>query len=277
MRTRLACLLLLVFCALLVPLTSAMGTAQRDDRKKSPRQEKSAQNRKGVVDPAAPGRRQREREDATLAPRTPTTRKESAGKGTGQDANLPKTKRDVPITAEMEAEVKGFVRQHHRELVDVLERLKENVPKEYERAIRELNRQRLRLKQSEGRERHAAELQLWKAQSRVRMLGAKAQMGDDASLNDALREKLAEIYDLRTTLLRRDRERAAERLAKLEEQLRALEENREKTLEKQLLTLTKSAQKRTKPVTTGGRSGLPAAGSKATKKLSSTTSTNTID
>jgi hypothetical protein len=173
-----------------------------------------------------------------------------------------------------ESEVIGFVHEHHHELVEVLAHLKKKVPKEYERAVRELSRQRLRLKQLEGRERYAAELRLWKAQSRVRLLGAKVQMGDDESLSNALREKLAEVYNLRASLLKRDRDRTAERLTKLDEQLQSLRDGRGETLEKQLLALTKAAQKRKKPVKIRAKNAKPASGTKTPAKNSSS---KTID
>jgi len=138
-------------------------------------------------------------------------------------------------------------------LLDVLARLKENVPKEYERALRELHRHRLRLQQMEGRDRYAAELQLWKAQSRARLLGAKVQMGDSDRLRKELRQTLADIYDLRAGIIQRDRDRAAERLQRLDEQLEALQKDRDASLEKQLLALTKPVPKRTKPVKTSAR------------------------
>ncbi len=168
-----------------------------------------------------------------------------------------RARRAAPVAAATEDDLLQFVDEHHRELADVLAHLKQNVPQEYERALRELRRQWMRLKQLEGRDRYAAELKLWKTQSRARLLGAKLQMGDDMRLNKALREKLVEVYDLRTAMLERDRQRAAERLAKLEGQLKSRREQRDQVVEKQLLALTKSAQKRTKPVKSSARGSKP--------------------
>lgn len=192
-------------------------------------------------------------------------RKQAAG-----NAAAAKSKRVVPITAEMEAEVGKFVREHHAELVEVLAHLKANLPEEYERAVRDLNRNRLRLQQLAGRDRYAAELELWKAQSRARLLGARVQMGSDDRLRDALRETLVQIYDLRATLVQQDRDRAAERLKKLDEQLDLLQKDRDENLEKQLAELTKTTQKRTKPVTTSARNAKPAPSRKTPVKKSST-------
>jgi len=195
---------------------------------------------------------------------TPAADREQATSGAAA-----KAKRQVPVTAEMEAEVGKFVSEHHRELVDVLARLKANVPEEYERAVRDLNRNRLRLQQLEGRERYADELELWKALSRARLLGAKVQMGNDEALREALSQSLAKIYDLRAKLVQQDRDRAAERLKRLDEQLETLRRDRDENLEKQFIALTKVSPDRPKPVTTNARGEKPAANQKNPIKKSS--------
>jgi len=190
-------------------------------------------------------------------------------KSTAKKASSAKSKRAVPVTAEMEAEVKIFVGEHHRELLDVLAHLQENLPEEYERAVRDLNRTRLRLRQFQGRDRYDSELALWKAQSRTRLLGARAQMDDDVALREALREKLSEVYDLRATILQRDRDRAAERVRKLDSQLEALRNDRDQNLEKQLAELTNPAKKRNKAVKTSAQNASPTPRKKASVKKSS--------
>lgn len=235
------CLMIVVLAGftLTLPLTDARGTTQRAEAD-------STSNKASTKVGSAPA----ENKPAKVA----------------ADA---KANRDTPISTEMEAEVTSFVREHHRELLELLTGLKKNLPQEYERAVRELSRQRHRLNQLEGRDRYASELELWKAQSRARLLAAKVQMDDDEGLRQELRAKLAEIYDLRTAVLERDRERAAERLAKLDEQLKSLRKDRATKLDEQLSTLTKTTQKRTKPVKTSARDAQPASGTKTTvKKLS---------
>jgi hypothetical protein len=74
------------------------------------------------------------------APRRPAG-KGGPRKAAARNTSEAKSRRDAPITAEMKSEITSFVREHHRELVDVLAHLKANVPKEYERAMRELSRQ----------------------------------------------------------------------------------------------------------------------------------------
>src|SRR5687767_13810045 len=51
------------------------------------------------------------------------------------------------ITPEREAAVMTFVKHHHAELAELLIHLKENAPKEYERAVRDLFRTSERLAQ----------------------------------------------------------------------------------------------------------------------------------
>ncbi|MDP6553409.1 MAG: hypothetical protein QGG71_02010 [Pirellulaceae bacterium] len=261
MKNTLLCMSVLVLAsvAFAVPLTGASDTAKRDTRKRQQRDDA------GAVRVAQAQSKKQNSPNRNAANRTSAAQKQSA-----KNATAAKSKRLVPITAETEAHVGKFVREHHRELCDVLARLKENVPKEYERAVRELDRNRLRLKQFEGRDRYPAELKLWKAQSRARLLGARLQMGGPDDLRDALRKTLAEVYDLRATLLQRDRDRTAERLKRLDEQLQSIQKDRDKTLEKQLLSLTKATQKRDRSVKPNARKAKPATSKKTSNKKSST-------
>jgi len=282
MRTILICsggLLLAVF-TMVLPLTGANRTTspETETEPRSPRKEagtiRVAQGgpelERDSKQKRAATARQEAAEKRSAAKRSASTR--SSGKNPGRNSGDAKSKRNTPITPEVEADVRAFVRQHHPELLDLLTHLKDNVPKEYEQAMRELNRHQSRLKQMEGRERYTSELQLWKAQSRARLLAARAQMDDDDSHREALREKLAEIYDLRAAILKRDYERTAERLKKLDEQLKTLRSDRERNLEKQLAALTKTAPKRGKSSKAGVRDAKPTSKTTApVKKLSKKT------
>ena len=66
-------------------------------------------------------------------------------------------------------------------------------------------------------------------------------MGDKEEIRSQLRSLLNEQMDVRAALLKRERERAQDRLAKIEQDLSRLESERQKIVENQLQVLTKSA------------------------------------
>lgn len=143
------------------------------------------------------------------------------------------------ITPEREAAVLKFVEQHHPELAALLSSLKAGNAKEYQRALRDLFRVSERLAQFYGRDpqRYDLELRLWQAQSRMDLLAARLQMSGNAELRTQLEQSLAEQFSLRQSLLRLERERAAERLKKLDQQLEALDASRDELLDRQLRQL----------------------------------------
>jgi hypothetical protein len=138
----------------------------------------------------------------------------------------------------------AFLNEHHPELVQVLSNLHSNSPHEYERAIRDLARVRERLLQvKEGDpQRHDLDLQAWVVQSRIHLVVARLAMGDSPALRDELRGLLKQQFDLKLEALRHDRQRQAERLRKLDEQIDRLAENADELVAKQMASLTKSSE-----------------------------------
>jgi hypothetical protein len=146
--------------------------------------------------------------------------------------------------AETEKQVLAFLNEHHPELVQVLSNLHSNSPHEYERAIRDLARVRERLLQvKEGDpQRHDLDLQAWVVQSRIHLVVARLAMGDSPALRDELRGLLKQQFDLKLEALRHDRQRQAERLRKLDEQIDRLSENADELVARQMASLTKSSE-----------------------------------
>ena len=162
---------------------------------------------------------------------------------TADKAIPPKNKAELPISAEREAEVMEFVQQNHAELKALLTHLRENRRKDYERAIRELSRDAERIGQLKGRDskQHELELKAWTIKSRIQLLTAQLVMGDKEEIRGQLKSLLGEQLDVRTELAKRERERAQERLGKLDQEISRLENERQKILDNQLQILTKSA------------------------------------
>ena len=155
----------------------------------------------------------------------------------------PASKTDLPITAEREAIVLDFVQQNHAELKELLTHLRDNRRKDYERAIRELSRDAERIGQLKGRDarQYDLELKAWTIKSRIQLLTAQMVMGNKEEIRGQLKTLLNEQMDIRADLMKRERERAQERVAKLDQEISRLENERQKILENQLQLLTKSA------------------------------------
>lgn len=152
-------------------------------------------------------------------------------------ANRPKT---PPIDEKAEADVLEFVSEHHPELADLLEQLRDKNSKEYQKAISDLSRvrQRLHLMQKNDDQRYKLELAIWKAETHIQLLAARLHMDDKAELRDQLRAALSEQVDLRLQLLKYEREIAKDRLSRIESQIKKLDSERSQTIDRQLQVLT---------------------------------------
>jgi len=169
----------------------------------------------------------------------------AADEGPNLAAKKERGKPPVAVTAEQEAEVLQFLRQHHTELADLLGHLQATRPAEYNRAIRDLGHARERLRQFEKSDsaRYELELQSWVIQSKIQLLVARLAMSDSESLRDEVRQLLAEQFDLKLRYAKSERERTAERLQKLDEQVQRMSANRADMLDKEYQTLTRSSEK----------------------------------
>ena len=150
----------------------------------------------------------------------------------------------MAITPEREAAVMTFVKLNHEELSGLLTHLKENQPKEYERAVKELHRTTERLAQIKERDpiHYDLEVALWTAQSRVQLLTAKLKMGSSGPAKDELRDALSDQLEARLAVLRHERNKMSERLNRMDGEIARLEGDRQTMLDRQLQTLTSAAE-----------------------------------
>jgi hypothetical protein len=125
------------------------------------------------------------------------------------------------FTPEREAAALTFVRAHHPELAELLDRLKSRRPQEYQKAVRELFRASERLAQSQELQpqRYEMELNEWKLQSRIQLLVARMSMGRTPELEAELRHLLAEQLAVHRELVKFTHERTAARAAALQKEL----------------------------------------------------------
>jgi len=180
--------------------------------------------------------------------------KERTAKGPGKSAGSanPKSERHKgpapALTPDREATAMAFVREHHPEVAELLERLKANRPVQYRRAALQLLRSSERISQLKDRDpqRYELELKLWKTTSRIQLLMARATMRGGESvgseLDAELKNILTEQQDTRIALRKLERDRAAKRLAEVEKDVARAIAERDGAIEKQLASLHENLQ-----------------------------------
>jgi hypothetical protein len=147
------------------------------------------------------------------------------------------------FTPEREAAALTFVRAHHPELAELLDRLKTRRPQEYQKAVRELFRASERLAQSQEQapQRYEMELSEWKLRSRIQLLVARMSMGRTPEQEAELRQLLAEQLAVHRELVKFTHERTAARAAALQKELDELDADREQLVERRYQEALKTA------------------------------------
>jgi len=142
----------------------------------------------------------------------------------------------VGSPAERSATALAFVREHHPELVELLERLKASNVAEHEKAIRELARtsDRLSVMRARNPERYALELELWKLKSQIQLLSARASLAPNEDLTSEIRALIERQLEVRAAQLELERSDLAERLDRVEAALQTAQADHQSQLDKQL-------------------------------------------
>ena len=150
-----------------------------------------------------------------------------------------------PLTQEREARALRFVKEHQPALMELLIYLKENRKREYEKALRELDRTVARLEQTRRRQqkRYRIELEAWKAQSMIQLLVARLVMSDDPQTREELTEAIRHQYDLRIRLLELEQQRLKERLRRVETTVTTLKTKRDQQIERSVGQLLRKAER----------------------------------
>lgn len=216
---------LIVGCVAGVGLLSASA----DDTPK-PETKPSGSNRKATP-------HQKPEKSPEGKPENKTERKPGPEKTTPDKTAPEKSTSAKPrVTPSREAAAMTFARLHHPELAQLLDQLKQNNLKAYQNALQELFQEsekleRLREKQPE---RYEAAIELWKIESRIRLLAARMKMSADASLEDQMRDLLQQRIDLKLAQLREDHQRAMEKAEKMRQQIEQLESAQDEMIQKDL-------------------------------------------
>jgi len=180
------------------------------------------------------------RESSSQAPITKTSAPPAGSASSKKDT---KGKALITITPEREAAVLTFVQRNHAELAELLAVLKTNQPEEYDRAVRDIFRAMERMNQIQERDplQYELEVAAWTAQSRVQLLAAKLKMGPADELVKKLRDALASQNEAKLALLKHERQKAADRLSKIDSDINRFETDRNDVIEKQLKILTRTS------------------------------------
>ncbi|QDT55048.1 hypothetical protein Pan44_30890 [Caulifigura coniformis] len=145
-----------------------------------------------------------------------------------------------------------FAKRHHPELAKLLGPMKAASPRDYQKAIRELDRVSDRLIRMETRspDRYAIEIELWKTESRLRLVAAKTAMLDDDERREQIEKLVNERNQLRVRLYEFERDEARQRIVQLDRQIESLKSQESQAVRKEVDRLVNSARSSAKRVKT---------------------------
>jgi|GEM_PF-5036373 len=150
-----------------------------------------------------------------------------AGPPVPSNDSKPEKRQDKSLTADETAEALSFAREHHAELARLLKRLSADSPAEFKRGIRDVYRSVTRLDRLQEKQpsRYSTELELWKLDSRIRLLAAKWTMSQDPELEKQILGLLQERHALRLKRLQDQVAQQEKQLQQMQRRLAALQED----------------------------------------------------
>ncbi|MEX2139949.1 MAG: hypothetical protein WD894_11850 [Pirellulales bacterium] len=182
---------------------------------------------------------------ASQATDVPRSAPASDDKKVKREPNRQNTDRITMLTPGREAAALAFVTNHHPELVELLERLKADRPRQYQSVVLDLFRtsERLAALHENDPLRHELALRAWKTRSRIQLLAARAALSDDESIRLELRRALEEQAHIRGQQLQYERDVATERLKKAETALEEFEQGRQAQIDRQYNALLRQIER----------------------------------
>jgi hypothetical protein len=192
-------------------------------------------------DPPSNGSAQSTPNKAVAKPTPASTKSASVVKASG-------AKPPAPLSAEREAAALVFAREHHAELAALIEKLRRDNRRDYDRAIRELSQasERLTRLKKQSAEQYDLSLAAWKLDSRTQLLAARMTVSQTPALEAELKQLLAERADVRLEEFKSERARLQDRLTKLNTSIQALETDKNAVVDKDLLRIKRSVAARTR-------------------------------
>jgi len=168
---------------------------------------------------------------------------------TGQSRPGQSTSRKrVPLSKKQHATVMSFARQHHAELADLLQQLRQRNNSQYNQAAAELHADVERLERLRQRspDRHRLELELWKLDSHIKLLAARLTMSKKPEVETQLKQALLQRVNLRLLRLRAEQSRLKTRVDRINSAIDELETQPEKAVEVDWKKLQNSLRKNQK-------------------------------
>ncbi|MFH1303518.1 MAG: hypothetical protein ABIK07_20865 [Planctomycetota bacterium] len=154
-------------------------------------------------------------------------------------------KASTGISAEREKLAIEFAKLHHPELAELIQKLKQHKPREYKRAIRDLDTTLTKLDRFKSREseRYRLTLERWEVDSRIRLLAARVSVMGTSDDKSELKSLLTKRVDLQLELLRYDQKMAEKRIEKIQNSIKEIEKNRETLVDTELTKIKRSIKK----------------------------------
>ncbi|MCA8990383.1 MAG: hypothetical protein KDA88_00295 [Planctomycetaceae bacterium] len=149
---------------------------------------------------------------------------------------------DRAVTPEREAAAMTFAKRHHPELASLVETLKKRDAAGYESAVRELFRTSERLAKLQPRfpDRYSSELEIWKLDSRIRLMAAQSVSGMPEAQRAEMKKLLLLRQEIRLAQVVAERKKLAQRLEKLDESISQLQQQSDELAEKEMDRLLRS-------------------------------------
>jgi hypothetical protein len=155
----------------------------------------------------------------------------------------------APLSAEREAEALAFAREHHPELAALIEKLRKDNRRQFDRAIRELaqDRDRLVRLQKQSPPQYDLALAAWKLDSRAHLLAARMTMSQDPALEAELKQVLRDRVDVRLKQLQFERGRLQDRLTVVNKTIDKIQADKAAVADGELQRIKHSVAKNRRP------------------------------
>lgn len=175
----------------------------------------------------------------------------SASISTSARVNINTAKQPLVYTPEREAAALSFVKRHHAELADLLNRLKQRNSEAYRQAVVELfqTSENLAHLQTKDSKRHEISLDTWKAKSRIEVLSARLAGSESSQdLTNSLKQALEAQADAEIRRQKLELEQVQARAKKLQDSIDRLERDRKSSVDSKLKKIVDRGRKaRNKP------------------------------
>jgi hypothetical protein len=184
---------------------------------------------------------------------TPPAAKQAATKQTGAKTApaRPVAARPAaaPLTPQREAEALAFAREHHPELAALIEKLRKDNRRQFDRALRELaqDRDRLVRLQKQMPAQYDLALAAWKLDSRAHLLAARMTMSQDPALEAELKQVLRDRVDVRLKQLQFERGRLQDRLTVVNKTIEKIQADKNSVADGELQRIKRSIAKNRRP------------------------------